>query len=640
MILIAVNNNESGNSASAKIEDGQVVRIGRNPEAFPDERAGILKIHWKDRLVSRNHCTASREGDQLIIERLPALTGRSNPNALYTNVTPNLRETIEEPIRLSPGDSFVIGAKGSTSLYWLESKNDLPSALEAHYEELEKDKKAFEAADQPSQTYDEVEQLDEYSLRLQLRLLQQELPEQVLSGWTDAEDLFTRAAVFLESALPGQKGVTASFIAVEPKKKKKGVKFEILNPDPLARADFRPSKTLLSELDLKNPSPTDIHIWSSKESRQIFAAESLGEQIDWVAAIPVSLLEESAEVYRDPKGRPVFLYVATRQASETTAAAFIPFLRLICSLVASLLSAWEEQRIQNQMATFFSPGLRQVMRMSDPSLLEPAMVDCTVMFVDRRGHSRMLEVAKTDEQILDRLKENQDVVGLITEEIFSKDGVITDFAGDGALGLWGWPNIGESSQNHPFDALDAAETIVSRLSDHVEYESEVGCNMAAVRIGISTGRLAVGKTGPSQQWHISVFGSVANLGARLERIAKEFRVPTLISDETYQRIKGSGQRRFRKLCFIRPVGFAESYPIHEIILPKKLGGSGASEETVKTYEKALRLFTRRLWDDAITMLETLPVDDNPGQWLLAKALQFKKSPPAEDWEGEIQSLSK
>ncbi len=639
MILIAVSNNESDYSTSTKIEDGQTVRIGRNPEVFPEEEAGVLKIHWKDRLVSRNHCTAVREGNQLVVKRLPALTGRSKPNALYTNVAPRLREAIEEPIYLNPGDSFVIGTKGSTSIYWLESENDLPSALEAHYEELEKDKGTFESDQQPNQSYDEVAQLDEYSLRLQLRLLQQELPEQVLSGWTDAEDLFTRAAVFLESALPGQKGVTASFLALKSKKKS-GVKFEILNPDPLARADFRPSKTLLGELDLKNPSPTDIHIWSSKESRQVFAAESLGEQIDWVAAIPVSLLEESAEVYKDKKGRPVFLYVVTRQASETTAAAFVPFLRLICSLVASLLSAWEEQRIQNQMATFFSPGLRQVMRMSDPSLLEPAMVDCTVMFVDRRGHSRMLEVAKTDDQILDRLKENQDVVGLITEEIFTKDGVITDFAGDGALGLWGWPDVGESSKNHPLNALEAAETIISRLGSHVEYESEVGCNMAAVRIGISTGRLAVGKTGPSQQWHISVFGSVANLGARLERIAKEFRIPTLISDETYQRIKDCGQRKFRKLCFIRPVGFAESYPIYELIFPKKLGGSGATAKTVDTYEKALRLFTGRLWGDAIAMLETLPVDDNPGQWLLAKTLQFKKYPPTEDWEGEIQSLSK
>jgi len=638
MILIAVNHNESDHSVSLEIEDGQAVRIGRKPETFPEEEAEVLKIKWSDRLVSRNHCTVRCEGEALIVERLPALTGRSQPNALYTNVAPQFREVIKEPFRLNPGDSFAIGMKGTTSLYWLESENDLSSALKIHQEQLHKGQDTFETSPLHNQSYDEVDQLDEYSLKLQLRLLQQELPEQVLSGWTDAEDLFTRAAVFLEGALPGQKGVTASFIALESKMG--DIEFEILNPDPLARADFKPSKTLLREIDLENPNHQDIHIWSSKESRETFATESLGDQIDWVATIPVSMLEESAEVYTDQSGRPVFLYVVTRQASETAAAAFVPFLRLISSLVASLLSAWEEQRIQNQMATFFSPGLREVMRGNDQSLLKPAMVDCTVMFVDRRGHSRMLEVAKTDDQILDRLKENQDVVGLITEEIFTKNGVITDFAGDGALGLWGWPNVGESNQNHPLSALDAADSIISRLGDHVEYESEVGCNMAAVRIGISTGRLAVGKTGPSQQWHISVFGSVANLGARLERIAKEFRVPTLISDETYQRVKDTGQRKFRKLCFIRPVGFAESYPIYEVIAPKKLGGSGATAKTVDIYEKALKLFLQRLWDDAITMLEVLPPDDNPGQWLLAKALKFKKSPPPENWEGEIQSLSK
>jgi len=637
MNLVAVNIDQPGHVVPLKIDEGQTVWIGRSPRGDVGHEP-VLTIPWNDRLVSRNHCKARRDGDEIIIERLPAATGHSKPNALYTNVAPRFRESRKEPVRLKAGDSLVIGTKGFTALYWLASEEDIQPALQDYDRELEREKETFQPYLLRKQDYDEVDQLDDYSLRLQLKLLQQELPEQVLSGWTDAEDLFTRASVFLEGALPGQKGVTASFIAVESGPSE--VEYEILNPDPLARADFKPSKTLLGQLDLKNPSAADIHIWASQEDQNVFVAESLSDDVDWVAVIPVSLLDDSADIYREKNGRPVFLYVVTRQASETAANTFIPFLRLISSLVASLLSAWEKQRIQDQMATFFSPGLREVMRESDPSILEPAMVDCTVMFIDRRGHSRILERAKTDDQILDRLRENQEVVGLITGEIFAKEGVITDFAGDGALGLWGWPNVGGSRQDHSNSAVEAAESIIHNLEDHVEYEPENDCKMAAVRIGISTGRLAVGKTGPSQQWHISVFGSVANLGARLERIAKEFKVPVLISDETYQRIKDTRKRRFRKLCFIRPLGFSESYPIYEIILPKKLGGSGATIETVDIYEEALRLFNDRLWDDSIALLESLPEDDNPGQWLKTRAIQFQKSPPHENWAGEIRSLSK
>lgn len=640
MYLVAVNLENPKEMAVAQAVVDRPLRIGRQPEILDDEAVDLLRITWNDRYVSRNHCEAvRREGDILVMRRLPALTGRNTPNALHSNAAPSQRHVMTDPIELRLGESVVFGAGGSTAVYWLKSLRDLEAEIERYHEERDLEKESYEDAPTAAkQDYDEVEQLDEYSLRLQLKLLQRELPQQVLSGWTDEEDLFTRAAVFLENALPGQKGVTAVFIAVE--KGENAIDFQILNPDPFARADFRPSRTLINRINLNKPNPADIRIWASKDNNRVFSAESLGDKIDWVMIIPVSRLDESAAIYRDEERRPVFLYVETRQASNTAAAAFIPFIRLISSLVASLLSARADQKMQDQMAAFFSPGLRKILRVRDQSELEPAMVDCTVMFADRRGHSRLLELAKSDEEILDRLHENQKVVGLITEEVFRSRGVVTDFSGDGALGLWGWPDVGEDAPNHALMAVEAAEATVRRLSGRVLYEEEQDRHMAAVRIGISTGRIAVGKTGPSQQWHISVFGSVANLGARLERIAKEFRVPVLISDETYQRIKGLGDRSFRQLCLIRPAGFEQSYPIHELVLPREMGGSGVSDEDARTYERALNHFNHEQWDDAIDLLDTLPEDDPAALWLKAKAFWFRKNPPPPGWAGEIQSISK
>ncbi len=638
MYLVAVNLDNPKEMAVAQAVVGRPLRIGRRPESFDEESVDLLRVSWDDRYVSRNHCEAVRlAGDRLSLRRLPALTGRGAPNLLHSNLAPAERQPLPEPVELNLGESCVIGARGSTAIYWLKSLRDLEAEIERHQQWRDQEKEAYE--DAPArQDYDEVEQLDEYSLRLQLKLLQRELPQQVLSGWTDEEDLFTRAAVFLENALPGQKGVTAVFIALE--KRENEVAFEILNPDPFARADFRPSRTLVNRVDLTDPQPADIRIWASKDDSRIFSAESLGERIDWVMIIPVARLDESAAIYRDAQRRPVFLYVETRQASGTAAAAFVPFIRLIASLVASLLSARADQKMQDQMAAYFSPGLRKILRIRDQSELEPAMVDCTVMFTDRRGHSRHLELAKSDEEILARLDENQKVVGLITEEVFRSRGVVTDFAGDGALGLWGWPDFGEENKRHALLAVEAAEAIVRRLAPHVQFEEELNRHMAAVRIGISTGRMAVGKTGPTQQWHISVFGSVANLGARLERIAKEFRVPVLVSDETYRRVQDSGNRRFRQLCLIRPAGFAESYPIHELILSKEMGGSGVSDEDARTYERALNQFNHAQWDDAIDLLDDLPEDDPAATWLKARALWFRKNPPPPGWAGEIESLTK
>ena len=638
MYLVVLNLENPAERVIIKPVEGRPVRIGRKPESLPEEAVDLIRLRWNDRLVSRNHCQADRIGDTLQLKRLPALTGRAKPNALYTFTPPRDRITLEEPVSLAPGEGAIIGAKGQTAIVWLNEVEDLEADLIQYCDSLEASHDDYENNPLSNQNYDEVEQLDEYSLRLQLKLLQKDLPEQVLTNWNDSRDLFTRASVFLGNALPGQKGVSSVFLSLE--KTDDDISYELLNPDPLARADFRPSRTLLQRIDLEKLDHTKVYVWSLKEHQRVFRAESLGGQVDWVIIIPVARLDESAEIHRDATGHPIFLYLETRQASEAAAASFVPFLRLITSLVASLLSARAEQKLQDQMAAYFSPGLRKLMQRQDQSVLEPAMVDCTVMFADRRGHSRMLEVAKSDAEILDRLEENQKVVGLITDSVFNSNGVITDFAGDGALGLWGWPNLGDRASTHALEAVEAAEAIIHQLANRVVYEEEHQRHMAAVRIGISTGRIAVGKTGPASQWHISVFGSVANLGARLERIAKEFRIPLLISDDTFQRIQGRGDRRFRKLCLIRPAGFAESYSIYELVLPQSVGGSGITDGNIKIYEEALELFVSRRWRATLDLLDTLPGEDPPTAWLREKTLQFRAKPPEPDWGGEIQSFSK
>ena len=206
MYLVAVNLNAPTETAAVEATPDRPIRIGRKPESLPEEPVDLLQVTWKDRLVSRNHCQGVLEGDQIRLERLPALTGRSTPNALYTSRGVQDRVAVDEPAHLAPNQSVIIGARGTTALFCLENLDDLDAAMESYREEQENEKQDYQSSPISSQSYDEVVQLDEYSLRLQLKLLQKDLPEQVLTGWTDDLELFTRAALFLENALPGQKG--------------------------------------------------------------------------------------------------------------------------------------------------------------------------------------------------------------------------------------------------------------------------------------------------------------------------------------------------------------------------------------------------------------------------------------------------
>ncbi len=640
MILAAIFQEDPSRKVLIQMDDTPL-KIGRGPRPDPGQDIVLLRIPWNDRLISRNHFTATLDGEQLLVERLPAQPGHSPPNEFHTNRPHGEREPLPDPLRLQLGDSFCVGKNGHTSFYWLRSEADLEDAL-AGYDSQETKVQAelLEPAAHTSTHYDEVEALDEYSLRLQLKLLQRELPEQVLSGWTTDTELYTRAAAFLENALPGQKGVTAAFLALEPGG------FELLNPDPTSPADFRPSSNLLSELDIVDPSPGDIHVWSSEDedAEQAFTgdhlgAAGLGPEIDWVAVLPVSVLDAGSAVLRDEKRRPVYLYIETRQATSTAAKTFIPFLRLIASLVASLLSAREKQRIQDQMTSYFSPALRNLLRDGDDAQLEPAMSECTVLFCDRRGSSRIMEQARTDREILTQLEDNQSVVGEIIQNVFNHDGVITDFAGDGVLALWGWPAHVASSDHHATRAVDTAAAIAEHFRPRVEYHKKQRRHISPIRIGISTGRIAVGRTGPAQQMHISVFGRQVNFGARLESIAKEFHIPVLISSETILQMPET-THRFRKLAYMKPAGFLQSYPIYELVLPKELGGSGAQDDHIEIYEQALQLFVEREWKKCRQLLENLPHDDRPARWLHEKTNEYSNKDLDKNWDGTIDNLAK
>ncbi len=641
MYLVVVNLENSREMAVAHATANKRILIGRKPHIHDANNAETLRITWHDRYVSRNHAEAIRIADDVQLTRLPALTGGNKPNPFHTLAPPVDRQPIEEPLTLKLGEGVAIGTRGQSAIFWIESLGDLTPALN-HY----KEQAAASTAEQVSPTlssklkkHGDGSEIDEYSLRVQLKLLQRELPQKLLGGWENESDLFTRAGSFLEKALPLQRGVSVAFLAMD--QTTPPIRYEILNPDPMKRADFAPNTALLERVDYADLDPDSLYLWEAKKSQS--GSDRLGsfsEKVDWVAVIPVARADSKQAFYRDGEDRPVYLYIETRDSKSVAAASYIPFIRLITTLLATLLSARSEQRMQDQMAAYFSPGLRDIMKVADQSILRPAMVDCTVMFTDRRGHSRILESARNDEEILDRLDENQRIVGSITEEIFNSNGVVTDFAGDGALGLWGWPNFGGNAENHALKALEAAEAMAERFASLVEYEPQLGREMSAVRIGISTGRIAVGRTGPEQQWHISVFGSVANLGARLERIAKEFKVPVLLSDETYCRIEGLTERRFRRLCHIRPAGFDQSYPIYELVLPIEWGGSGVDDETIRQYETALERFNAEKWDESIDILSSLPEEDPATQYLLSKAHAFRDDPPPAGWAGEIQSLSK
>ncbi|MFT5465829.1 MAG: adenylate cyclase [Verrucomicrobiales bacterium] len=629
MVLAAVFLDDPSQRVIVELDD-KVAKIGRSPQVNISKREIAFRIPWRDRVVNRNHSLARQKGQQLLVERCPPLPDRSAPNRIYSVGPSNERKVLDDPLTLNPGESFSVGRNGRTAFYWLESTDQLEQLLAP---DAPPEPEPVPQSMRPALNYEEVEGLDDYSLRLQLKLLQRELPEKVLAGWTTEQELLTKAADFLKTALPGQRGVSVAFIALEGDESARA--FEILNQDPSSRADFRISGTLLKQIELAKPKPSDSYLWSSADSEAAeLSAESPLRRVNWVAILPLASMDESSRMFRDKRGRLVYLYVEARQSTSASASAFTPFLRLIVSLVSSLLAAREQQRVQDQLSDHFSPALRQILQAGEVQQLQPTLAECTVLFCDRRGSSRAWERATNDAEVLEHLRENQEMVSDMCSIVFEHDGVITDFAGDGVLALWGWPVTGE---NHAARAAATAESIALRLAGHTDEID--GRRVSPVRMGISTGRIAVGNTGPTQQIHLSVFGSAVNLGARLEGLGKVFRIPCLLSEPTRD-LMVEGGKLTRKLCYIRPAGFSNAYSIYELVLPREAGGSGVKPDEIEAYEKALARFVLKDWDGCRKHLRGVQEHDQPARWLEWQTEFHRDNDPGPDWQGEITSFEK
>lgn len=603
--------------------------IGR--AGHPDAR-----ITWKEPYLSGRHFTLTWEQGQWRVQRCQPEAGKMAPNVLFHDAA--RQHPVAEPHAWGINQPLFLGQGGKTAFVLLAKKPDLDQVdWRGRTVVTEEDRNAaLHRVAGTNDLYADRRDLD-YGVKVQLRVFQQELPE-CLQAWADSaeateEALFQKVSTLVGRTLGGG-GMAVVFLALPEGEKPP----RTLHTDTGPFGDFRPSRRLLGEL-ARETAGTPL-LWKPDRVTQGLTpgASLTTERADWVLALRLPGAAANSSAKEKPplriRGEEIVLYLEARETTGVAPEPWLPFLRTVGVLVASVLEAREQQRIQGQLAAYFSPRLRQVVRERPREDLEPAIFNCTVLFCDRRGSSKAAESADMEDLMLTQLKDNQSLLGEVTRVVFENEGAVADFAGDCVLGFWGWP-VDQAGGEHARAALETARQVAERFQSRMEYDESRRLHLPAFRIGVSTGRMAVGNVGPVEQMKIGVFGNPVNFGARLEGLGKQFRLPVIVSEETVKAVP-PGAFPLRKLCFIRPAGFDQAYPIYELVLPRDQGGSGATPESIAIYEEALSHFLAREWDICLQKLGALIAQkDEAAFWLLKQALHFQEKPPLADWRGEI-----
>jgi class 3 adenylate cyclase/tetratricopeptide (TPR) repeat protein len=187
------------------------------------------------------------------------------------------------------------------------------------------------------------------------------------------------------------------------------------------------------------------------------------------------------------------------------------------------------------------------------SALEGERKQVTILFADVRGSMELASELDPEEWhgIMDRFFQ------ILAEGVHRFEGTVNEYRGDGIMALFGAPIAHEDhAQRACYSALHLREAL-HRYADDLRIGRGISF---AVRMGLNSGEVVVGKIGDDLRMDYTALGHAANLAARMEQIAAAD--STYLSEHTAKLV--SGYFRLRDLGETRIKGLTDPLHVFEL----------------------------------------------------------------------------
>jgi adenylate cyclase len=250
----------------------------------------------------------------------------------------------------------------------------------------------------------------------------------------------------------------------------------------------------------------------------------------------------------------------------------------------------------------------------------------TVFFSDIAGFTTISEQLPP-ENLASYLSE---YLTAMTGIIFKYDGFLDKYLGDAVMAVFGEPIPVEDHARRA--CITALEMQREQALLRNAWKERGGPEFHA-RTGINTGMMVVGNMGSRDRFDYTVIGDSVNLASRLEGTAKEYGVSVIIGPETYEKV--SSDFVTRELDLIRVKGKLKPVRIFELIGIKGEALEPARLKALELFSMGLEAYREMSWDGALDCFEkavALHAKDGPSQVYRQRVLQYKESPPPDDWD--------
>jgi adenylate cyclase len=289
-----------------------------------------------------------------------------------------------------------------------------------------------------------------------------------------------------------------------------------------------------------------------------------------------------------------------RNASEMMQFSLLVFLVLFGSnvLMKYFAIARERQKLLDVFGQYLPQQL--VHELSDESkavALEGEARLITVMFCDLRNFTSMAEKLRPGEVVLLL----NGYFTAMTEILFKYGATIDKYMGDSIMAFWGAP---VPQEDHAQRAIQASFEMHKEIQQLAGMFHALNLPTPTVGIGINTGMVSVGNMGSKHRLAYTAIGDAVNLAFRLQTATRDYRVGTIVGEETVSRYP---EMLFRELDQATVRGKTRATRIYEPLCLKDAAEEQLLSELV-LHKQALDLWYSKELDQARSLLIKLRND--------------------------------
>ncbi len=315
----------------------------------------------------------------------------------------------------------------------------------------------------------------------------------------------------------------------------------------------------------------------------------------------------------------------------------LPLIGLTGNRIGSILMIEDissEKRMKATMSRYMDATLADQLLKSDQAFLGGLSSTASVLFSDIRGFTTLSEELGAQETVA-LLNE---YFTLMVDCIQREGGMLDKFIGDAIMAVFGTPTPHDNDEDR---AVRAAISMLKTLEDFNAQRQAANKKPVLIGVGINTDQIVSGNIGSPKRMDYTVIGDGVNLASRLESACKQYGAKIIISEYTFERLRGTYRCREIDRTIVKgktqPVGL---YEILEYHTPDSFPNLA---EVLGHFKYGQECYRSQKWDSALkAFAEALRLNPNDpvSRLYVERCNTLRDNPPGDDWNGVWHLKSK